>query len=89
MISRQLIFVYYSTDSQAEKELIQKLAQGNGAFDAVICNHWAEGGKGAVELAKAVDRACKQKSNFKFLYEVSVSILSFYLCYIKIAGMYS
>ena len=57
--------------------MIQKLARDNGAFDAVICNHWAEGGKGATELAKAVDKACQQKSNFKFLYDVSVSIFCF------------
>lgn len=60
------------TDTKAEKELVQKLARENGAFDAVICNHWAEGGKGALELAKAVERACQQPSDFKFLYDVSV-----------------
>ncbi|XP_060576562.1 C-1-tetrahydrofolate synthase, cytoplasmic-like isoform X2 [Ruditapes philippinarum] len=64
----------FATDTQAEKELIQKLARENGAFDAVICNHWAEGGKGATDLAKAVDKACQQKSNFKFLYDVSLPI---------------
>lgn len=64
----------FSTDTQAEKELVQNLARNNGAFDAVICNHWAEGGKGATELARAVDRACQQPSNFRFLYEVTAPI---------------
>jgi len=51
---------------------VQRLARENGAFDAVICNHWAEGGKGATDLALAVDRACHQPSNFRFLYDVNV-----------------
>jgi len=41
-----------------------------------LATHWAEGGKGAVDLAKAVVSACqKQKSNdsFKFLYDLSLS----------------
>jgi len=58
-------------------ELVQKLARQSGAFDAVICKHWAEGGKGALELAKAVDRACQQTSDFKFLYDVTVCMLGF------------
>ena len=37
----------FSTDTQAELELICKLAKENGAFDAVHCNHWALGGHGA------------------------------------------
>lgn len=45
-----------------------------GAFDAVVCEHWEHGGTGAVELAKAVERACKQESKFEFLYDVDLSI---------------
>ena len=54
-------------------EIVQKLAREGGAYDAVICNHWAQGGAGAVDLAKAVDKACQQPSAFKFLYDVKVS----------------
>jgi len=64
----------FSTDSPAELQLIQQLAIKNGAFDAVICNHWALGGAGAIKLAQAVERACKQKTNFKFLYELSMPL---------------
>ena len=53
-------------------EIVQKLAREGGAYDAVICNHWAQGGAGAVDLAKAVDKACQQPSAFKFLYDVKV-----------------
>ena len=60
------------TDTQAEIELIQKLAKEAGAFDSIACFHWAEGGQGAVLLASAVERACNLPSNFKFLYASEV-----------------
>lgn len=51
----------------------------SGASHAVVCNHWAEGGAGAVELGQAVIEACeKQKSlpnGFRFLYTSEDSIL--------------
>ena len=71
------------TDTRPEVELVQKLAREGGAFDAVICSHWAQGGAGAQDLAKAVDRACQQPSNFKFLYDVNVSI---YLEHVSVKG---
>ena len=52
---------------------MQKIAREGGAFDAVICNHWAQGGAGAKDLAEALDKACQQPSAFKFLYDVKVS----------------
>ncbi|KAK7482180.1 hypothetical protein BaRGS_00026529 [Batillaria attramentaria] len=64
----------FATDTQAELELVQKLARDNGAFDAVICNHWAQGGAGARDLAAAVDKATQQPSNFQFLYDVKLPI---------------
>jgi formyltetrahydrofolate synthetase len=39
-----------------------------GAFDSVICNHWEEGGKGAIDLANAVVKAADQPVHFDFLY---------------------
>ena len=65
----------YSTDTQNELELIKKIAKESGAFDAVICNHWAKGGAGAAELAGAVERASQAQSNFKFLYDLNVSFI--------------
>ena len=47
-----------------------------GAHDAVMSNHWAEGGAGSVDLGKAVMAACEQPSDFKFLYPVENSIRS-------------
>lgn len=34
----------FSADSKSECELIQELSKQAGAFDAIICNHWSQGG---------------------------------------------
>ncbi|TDL27475.1 C-1-tetrahydrofolate synthase [Rickenella mellea] len=64
----------FSTDSDAELEVVRTEALAAGADAAVVSNHWAEGGAGAVELAKAVVAACENDSNFKFLYDLNTSI---------------
>lgn len=64
----------FSSDSPAELELVKKIARNSGAFDAVISNHWAQGGKGAIELAKAVQQASLQNTNFRFLYPLEFSL---------------
>lgn len=59
----------FFTDSDAELELVRKVAvEEGGAFDAVISNHWEEGGRGAVKLAESVVKASEQPSHFEFLY---------------------
>lgn len=63
----------YRTDTEGELQLICKLAKEAGAFDAVPCTHWADGGAGAVELGKAVQKAADAPSNFSFLYDTEVS----------------
>ncbi|MFN7035470.1 MAG: formate--tetrahydrofolate ligase [Bellilinea sp.] len=65
----------FATDSEAELNLIRKAAvEEGGAEDAVICNHWALGGEGAVELAEAVVRAAEKPSQFHFLYPLDLPI---------------
>ena len=66
----------FKTDTPAEIEVVKKAAMEAGAFDAVLANHWAEGGAGAADLANAVDQACKANDpkNFKFLYDVNLPI---------------
>jgi len=58
----------FKDDTRAEVELVRKRALEAGAADAVVTRHWMEGGKGAVDLAKAVVEACEKPSDFKFLY---------------------
>jgi formyltetrahydrofolate synthetase len=64
----------FATDTQAEVDLVRNVAIAAGADDAVMSNHWAEGGAGAVELAKAVVAACEKPSNFRFLYPLELGI---------------
>ena len=72
VFSHPLFSLFSSTDTKAELETVQRLAREAGAADAVICNHWALGGAGAVELGQAVGKACQQPSDFKFLYSLEV-----------------
>jgi len=58
----------FKDDTPAEIEMVREAAIKAGAEDAVVARHWMEGGKGAVELAEAVVKACEKPSNFKFLY---------------------
>jgi len=58
----------FPNDTPAEVELARKAAEQAGADAAVMANHWAEGGKGAVALAEAVVAACEKPANFKLLY---------------------
>jgi formyltetrahydrofolate synthetase len=64
----------FKNDTDAEVELVRKLSIAAGAEDAVMSNHWAEGGLGAVNLGKAVVAACQKPSEFKFLYPLEMSI---------------
>jgi formyltetrahydrofolate synthetase len=64
----------FKNDTDAEVNLVRRLAVAAGAEDAVRANHWAEGGAGAVDLAKAVVAACEKPSNFHFLYSLDLSI---------------
>jgi len=60
----------FVTDTAAEVELVRQRSIEYGASSAVKCSHWAEGGKGAVELALAVKDACNKPSNFRLLYDL-------------------
>lgn len=63
------------TDTPAEHELIRKAAIANGALDAVVSSHYSDGGSGAANLADALVKACNvNDSNFKFLYDLDLSI---------------
>jgi formyltetrahydrofolate synthetase len=64
----------FKDDTPAEMELVRKISKAAGAEDAVVSNHWAKGGAGAVELAHAVVSACQKPSHFKFLYPLDISI---------------
>ncbi|KAJ3217314.1 tetrahydrofolate synthase [Dinochytrium kinnereticum] len=67
----------FSADTDAEVEVVRRLAVQAGAEDAVACFHWGKGGEGAVDLAHAVVKATADESKegeFKFLYDVAEPI---------------
>lgn len=59
----------FTTDTEAEIKCIQHKCDYLGV-PVVPCTNWADGGKGAVELAKVVaERAEARKNGFRLLYE--------------------
>ncbi|KAF8798028.1 FTHFS-domain-containing protein [Phlegmacium glaucopus] len=64
----------FASDSPAELALLREEALNAGADAAVVSNHWAEGGAGARALAEAVIEICEGTSQFKFLYDLELSI---------------
>ncbi|CAH1438008.1 unnamed protein product [Lactuca virosa] len=65
----------FSTDTDAEIAAVKNVAIGAGAFDAVLCTHHAHGGKGAIELGIAVQKACESATQpLRFLYPLDISI---------------
>lgn len=64
---------HFATDHQSEVDAIARVAEEEGARWAVS-THWAEGGAGAQELARAVVAAAEEPTDFQFLYDVEQSI---------------
>ncbi|EON68712.1 C-1-tetrahydrofolate synthase, cytoplasmic [Coniosporium apollinis CBS 100218] len=64
----------FETDTDAEVEVVREEAIAAGAEDAISANHWAEGGRGAIDLAKGVISASSQPKDFKLLYDLEGSV---------------
>ncbi|MCJ1471391.1 tetrahydrofolate synthase [Lambiella insularis] len=62
------------TDTEAEIAVVREEALAAGADDAIPANHWAEGGKGAVDLAKGVVSASAKEKDFQLLYETTGTV---------------
>lgn len=60
----------FKTDTQAEIDLVCRIAKASGASAAVPCHHWSRGGRGSLELAHAVKEVAAQGSRFQFLYNL-------------------
>ncbi len=58
----------FATDTPAEIALVRDIAHGAGAEAVAMADHWALGGRGAVELAEAVIAVSEKPSQFRFLY---------------------
>ncbi|KAH7326348.1 formate--tetrahydrofolate ligase-domain-containing protein [Stachybotrys elegans] len=64
----------FSTDTEAEIAVVREEAIAAGAEDAILANHWAEGGKGAVDLAKGVIAASKLPKELTLTYDLEGSV---------------
>ena len=60
---------HFVLDTKKEIKLIEEFCKKRG-IQVSVSKHWAEGGKGAKDLAKKVVQICKKsnKKNFKYLY---------------------
>ncbi|MBX3084344.1 MAG: formate--tetrahydrofolate ligase [Anaerolineae bacterium] len=64
----------FDSDHPEEIEAIKRIAVEAGALGASVARHWADGGRGAMELAEMVVTACDKPNQFKFLYDVQLPI---------------
>lgn len=64
----------FPTDTEREWAYIEKAALEAGAAAAVPATHFADGGAGAADLARALIKATEQLANFDFLYPVDLPI---------------
>ncbi len=65
----------FETDHPEEIEAIKRISVEAGALGAAVSTHWANGGKGAIELAEMTVAACDEPSEFKFLYDLDQPIM--------------
>jgi formate--tetrahydrofolate ligase len=60
----------FTADTDAEMKLLTERVEKLGV-KVVVANHWAEGGKGAADLARIVVDLCETKSTPTFVYDDS------------------
>jgi formate--tetrahydrofolate ligase len=63
----------FPTDHPSEHQMIRDIAAEEGARSA-LCTHFADGGRGAIELAEAVAEAADEPSNYAPLYPDAASL---------------
>ena len=63
----------FDADTEAEIALLRAGVSAMGAA-VVLASHWANGGKGAAELAQVVVDLCERESNMSFVYEDSATL---------------
>ncbi len=65
----------FSSDTDAENQLVMKACEKLGV-ECYLADHWALGGEGAANVARAVVRACESgQSKVKFLYPDDMPLL--------------
>lgn len=64
---------HFTSDTDAEVDLLRKRVEGLGVR-IVLATHWADGGKGATDLARAVVELCETPSTVTFVYPDEASL---------------
>ena len=65
---------HFTSDTPAEVALLQSKVEATGVR-IVLATHWADGGAGAVDLAKAVVDLCGQPSQMSFVYPDEATLM--------------
>ena len=63
----------FITDTDAEIKMIEDACKAEGAV-CCLCECWAKGGDGSIELAKAVIKAIDKPSELRFSYDLDMSV---------------
>jgi formate--tetrahydrofolate ligase len=63
----------FPDDYASEHDAIREVAKSMGVR-AAVCTHFADGGRGATELAEAVAEAADEPTDFRFLYPAEASL---------------
>ena len=67
---------HFTSDTPAEVETVKRIVAAMGA-EAFVCRHWAEGGRGAEDLARAVIATLdNRQSDFRVLYDDKLPLLA-------------
>ena len=64
---------HFTSDTAAEVDML-KARMAKLGVKVVLATHWADGGKGAADLAKMVVEMCDKKSSLSFVYEEQDSL---------------
>ena len=64
---------HFTSDTAAEVDML-KARMAKLGVKVVLATHWADGGKGAAELARMVVEMCEKKSTLSFVYEEADSL---------------
>lgn len=63
----------FPTDTEAELKLVEEKCKELGV-NVALSEVWAKGGEGGIALAEEVVRLCEEPNNFKFTYDLDMSI---------------
>ena len=64
---------HFGSDTETEHAMLRERIARLGVA-VVVARHWAEGGRGAVELAHEVVRLCEQPTTLRFAYELEATL---------------